>query len=237
MPKVSVGRAELDTRPHILYRFYDRTGILLYIGITVDLGVRMAAHAKDKDWWPQVDRGATRIEYFDGRRAALDAEREAIKAEKPLHNDQHNDFLDKCRRSDDEVAQLILDQIADALSRDEARITEGQSYAAGHARLPPTERMYDESITEPLVVALHAVRALSADVRRLRNSAHLVLMSVSSEMRSRVIEETDHDYYCADEDDAGWEDRAPDLLRHASYLLADHFERPRARLQPLGSVA
>jgi len=94
MPRVSVGKAELETRPHILYRFYDRTGVLLYVGITVDLAVRMATHAKEKTWWLRVDRSATRIEYYDSRRAALDAERDAIKTEKPLENDQHNEWAE-----------------------------------------------------------------------------------------------------------------------------------------------
>jgi len=102
MPKVSIGRAELDTRPHLLYRFYDRTGVLLYIGITVDFGERQKHHAKYKDWWCEVDQDATKVEYYNGRRAALDAERLAIKAEKPLENDQHNEWVETGDDEEDE---------------------------------------------------------------------------------------------------------------------------------------
>jgi predicted GIY-YIG superfamily endonuclease len=102
MPRIAVGRTELETRPHILYRFYDRTGALLYIGITVDFADRMKDHAKEKEWWARVDRSATKVEYYDSRRAALDAERDAIKDEHPLENDQHNEWL--------EVDSLDLDE-------------------------------------------------------------------------------------------------------------------------------
>jgi predicted GIY-YIG superfamily endonuclease len=123
MPRVSVGRAALDTRPHILYRFYDRTGVLLYIGITVDLGERMKAHAKDKLWWSDVDRSATRIEYLDNRRAALDAEREAIKAEKPLENDQHNEWVEESAEPDLGPASHFLRELLIRMldSEDEAQ--------------------------------------------------------------------------------------------------------------------
>jgi predicted GIY-YIG superfamily endonuclease len=88
--RVTIGQALLENRPHVLYRLSDRTDVLLYVGITADFTQRMAAHERERAWWPQVDRAATRIEYYDCRSAALDAEREAIKAENPLHNDQHN---------------------------------------------------------------------------------------------------------------------------------------------------
>jgi predicted GIY-YIG superfamily endonuclease len=111
MSRVSIGRAELETRPHILYRFYDRTGVLLYIGITVDFADRMATHAKEKEWWARVDRSATKVEYFDGRRAALEAERDAIKAEHPLENDQHNEWVE-----DDESSDALWEFACDLLS-------------------------------------------------------------------------------------------------------------------------
>lgn len=113
--------AELETKPHILYRFYDRTNVLLYVGITVNLGERMKQHAADKDWWPRVDRSATRIEYLDSRRAALDAEREAIKVEKPLHNDQHNEWVED-ESTGDEAQELALEILSSLDEVDRTRL-------------------------------------------------------------------------------------------------------------------
>lgn len=118
MPKISVGKAALESRPHILYRFYDRTGVLLYVGITVDFETRMAAHSKDKAWWSQVDRKATHVEYHDCRRDALDAERDAIRAERPVHNDHHNEWVELETDSPDEARQLALDILSTLEPRD-----------------------------------------------------------------------------------------------------------------------
>jgi predicted GIY-YIG superfamily endonuclease len=94
MPKVSVGLDELPETPHFLYRLYDRTDALLYIGITNDPKARFKHHRRHKDWWPDVDQSKTRIDYFASRSAALDAEAKAIKTENPLYNDQHNLTVD-----------------------------------------------------------------------------------------------------------------------------------------------
>ena len=75
-------------RTHALYRFYDATGTLLYIGITADPGNRWRSHAQDKPWWQQVTN--ITVETHPTRTAVLDAERAAIIAEKPTHNIVHN---------------------------------------------------------------------------------------------------------------------------------------------------
>jgi predicted GIY-YIG superfamily endonuclease len=72
-----------------VYRFYDRRGVLLYVGITNSPRHRFEQHAADKEWWPAVT-GRT-IEWCASRRAALEAEWFAIKNERPIHNKQHND--------------------------------------------------------------------------------------------------------------------------------------------------
>jgi predicted GIY-YIG superfamily endonuclease len=74
--------------PTALYRLQDRKRTLLYVGITNNLAWRWKTHAADKEWWPEV---ATRsIEWFPTRDRALAAEAAAIRAERPLHNVQHN---------------------------------------------------------------------------------------------------------------------------------------------------
>lgn len=72
--------------PTALYRLYGQDGVLLYVGITKNIRVRFAHHARNKDWWPQVDRGRTRIVWLDDRPTAEAAELEAIRDERPVHN-------------------------------------------------------------------------------------------------------------------------------------------------------
>jgi predicted GIY-YIG superfamily endonuclease len=79
---------DLGDRPHGLYRFFDHEGVLLYVGITVNLPTRLASHADEKPWWTNVARMT--VEYHPSRDLVLDAERLAIATERPLHNVQHN---------------------------------------------------------------------------------------------------------------------------------------------------
>lgn len=71
-----------------LYRHFDADGELLYIGISLSWPVRTKAHAGSSRWFDRVAR--VEIEQFETREAALDAEREAIKAEKPKFNIIYN---------------------------------------------------------------------------------------------------------------------------------------------------
>lgn len=73
---------------HALYRFFGRDDELLYIGITFDLPARLAAHRKGKHWWSDIVRIG--IESHTSRKAALEAERQAIIAEQPRWNVTHN---------------------------------------------------------------------------------------------------------------------------------------------------
>jgi hypothetical protein len=69
-----------------LYRFYDASGVLLYVGITA-MGVsRWAAHAKDKPWWTEV--ATVRVEHMDSLPELLAAELVAIRSEQPKYNVQ-----------------------------------------------------------------------------------------------------------------------------------------------------
>ncbi len=77
-------RAPLQARPHALYRFFSADDVLLYVGITCDIGHRWTKHSYEKVWWNEVSR--TTIEHFDDRRSVLEAEREAIVNEKPAYN-------------------------------------------------------------------------------------------------------------------------------------------------------
>lgn len=77
--------------PHaaFVYRAYDQHNRLLYIGCTIDVESRLKAHRKSPksaEWFPLVT--SVEIEEFESKRLALDAEREAIHAERPLFNKQ-----------------------------------------------------------------------------------------------------------------------------------------------------
>ena len=74
--------AKSDT--HVLYRFYDAEGALLYIGITNNPPARFRQHRGAKSWWDAVAN--IKLETFDSRRALEVAERGAIKSEKPKYN-------------------------------------------------------------------------------------------------------------------------------------------------------
>jgi hypothetical protein len=71
-----------------VYRLYDDSGALLYIGKTYDVGVRLywgpTSHALTKDWFPQVSRVV--VQTFSSDADALAAEAHAIHTEAPRHN-------------------------------------------------------------------------------------------------------------------------------------------------------
>lgn len=105
--------------PHALYRLFDETGRLLYVGISVDPGKRFAQHRSDKTWWSEV-RNMT-VQPMPTRQAALDAEREAIKNERPRHNAVHNERTENVDpsvaicRSLDAIDEFVVKRICKVL--------------------------------------------------------------------------------------------------------------------------
>lgn len=72
------------TEPCFLYRFYDQSDRLLYVGISNLPVSRWKGHKADKGWWPDVVRiEATR---YSTRADAHAAEKAAIRREGPMHN-------------------------------------------------------------------------------------------------------------------------------------------------------
>lgn len=71
-----------------LYRHFAKDGALLYVGISLSWPKRTKSHARGSQWFDQVER--VEIERFPTREAAIEAERNAIKAEKPKYNIMHN---------------------------------------------------------------------------------------------------------------------------------------------------
>lgn len=89
----SVNAAPVPNRPHVLYRFYDVTGSLLYVGITVSLWNRLPNHQATKAWYGDIV--TIKVEHFPDRDTARAAETEAIRAERPRHNVHHNGDTDR----------------------------------------------------------------------------------------------------------------------------------------------
>lgn len=73
-----------------LYRYFDKEGDLLYIGISLNSVARQAQHKMASFWYKEAVR--VEIERHGSREDALLAERTAIKEEGPKHNIQHNGF-------------------------------------------------------------------------------------------------------------------------------------------------
>jgi hypothetical protein len=67
-----------------LYRFYDKHGVLIYVGITCSLNDRIRQHSQYQVWWREVVDA--KFEHFDSRAQLEDAELQAIRSERPRYN-------------------------------------------------------------------------------------------------------------------------------------------------------
>lgn len=76
-----------DKTPTELYRHYDKAGTLLYVGISLSAVVRLGQHKTYSSWFSKID--TIKIEHHTSRRAALAAEKRAIKSERPKYNKTH----------------------------------------------------------------------------------------------------------------------------------------------------
>jgi len=73
---------------HYLYRLYNEAGDLLYIGISKSAIQRLHQHLEGQPWADQIT--TQRVQRFPTREALEQAEREAIRSERPRHNISHN---------------------------------------------------------------------------------------------------------------------------------------------------
>lgn len=72
-----------------LYRWYDDQDAPIYYGITGSMAARQTTHAKQSAWGEFAS--SSTVERFPTRDEALEAERDAIKKDRPIFNRQHND--------------------------------------------------------------------------------------------------------------------------------------------------
>jgi hypothetical protein len=67
-----------------LYRLFDQSGQLLYVGVSHKPDVRWGEHSVEKDWWPLVDQ--RKVEWYDTRLAAEGTESQVVAEECPVFN-------------------------------------------------------------------------------------------------------------------------------------------------------
>lgn len=75
--------SDMVDQPTRVYRFYDARGRLLYVGLSMNFGLRLVKH-RQRSWWPLVK--VIRFEFYEGREAAKAAEWAAIANENPIYN-------------------------------------------------------------------------------------------------------------------------------------------------------
>ena len=81
-------RREGRTDEHLLYRFFDAAGVLLYVGLTDDLPTRYSRHSVVQPWWGEW--ATFHVTRYASRAVLEAAEKRAIKLEKPLYNVVHS---------------------------------------------------------------------------------------------------------------------------------------------------
>lgn len=79
-----------DKTPTELYRHYDKDGTLLYVGISLSTVARLGQHKTYSRWFEKID--TIKIERYTSRKAALAAEKRAIKSERPKYNKAHGTY-------------------------------------------------------------------------------------------------------------------------------------------------
>lgn len=114
-----------------LYRHFGADNVLLYIGVSNNALRRAGAHAS-RHWASQI--GRIEISEFEDRKDALEAERIAIRDERPLFNVVHSfpprPYNGKKRGRKKEfpvritlpLAEEMAERIDRALSKDEGRV-------------------------------------------------------------------------------------------------------------------
>ncbi|MET8080030.1 GIY-YIG nuclease family protein [Streptomyces sp. NPDC005303] len=75
----------INRRPTALYRAFDSTGQLLYVGISIHPEQRFKEHAWQKSWW-RSEVARTTVEWHDTRILAAQAEARAVRDEAPERN-------------------------------------------------------------------------------------------------------------------------------------------------------
>lgn len=93
--------------PTSVYRFFDKDGTLLYVGITSSGMERFYTHSRLAPWWLMAT--TVQLEHHASREAALERESYLIKVEKPVWNQAGR------LREDGSVPQPVVGRMLDEL--------------------------------------------------------------------------------------------------------------------------
>lgn len=110
---------------HVLYRFYDRSDVLLYVGITNNPESRFSDHRREQPWWDKAVN--IKLEHFKNRGELAQAEITAIQTEHPKYNKVHAAGLLETIRTATEVTHI---------SEDASRFGNTPPPSAGYYREP-----------------------------------------------------------------------------------------------------
>lgn len=91
--------------PTKLYRHFSKDGVLLYVGVSSQLGKRQAQHLSRSRWADLISR--IEIETYPTRAAAIAAEQEIIAAEHPVYNTYHSN-LTKYRSAKSKIVSVRM---------------------------------------------------------------------------------------------------------------------------------
>jgi predicted GIY-YIG superfamily endonuclease len=175
-----------EQRSTAIYRLFDSEGQLLYVGISDRPEVRWAEHALDKNWWHLVARKS--VEWLSTRSAALAAEAEATKNERPVFN--------AIRMADGSIVKAVYD---DSVAREKIKRTllreiEEQVLSAGtQVTATGIARRFGVSAR----TAASAIRDLPAGLLEHRSNRTFVSGARPAPARPWVGEKIPHDLFWA----------------------------------------
>lgn len=129
-----------------LYRFYDADLRPLYIGITSCSAMRLDSHRKRSAWWPLAEYIA--ISVYPTEKAVAEAERAALRTEKPRFNKQgvrgRMSVVINTRSPAEEAAALLFRQVDPAFVAELAQLL-AQPELFPQPAAPPPAKFADDS--------------------------------------------------------------------------------------------
>lgn len=103
-----------------LYRHFDKDGRLLYVGISLNAVARLGGHRASSQWFGDIAR--VDIEVFPDRKSVEEAERNAIRQEKPIWNKAHATKTPAERDAQRRAIAVERGRYATRLGREEADV-------------------------------------------------------------------------------------------------------------------